>query len=617
MPTTSKETADKKGKKPTLNPPLKVAGIGGTLDDLVINGKKWKAVVDNVVESASITRSVESSSVIELGVRDPNRKLLNHKILEDPDKRPGMAVDELHFVLDLLSKSGKTLSLTFADREICWLKELRGPKKAFRSKVTRAEFILSLIREVKHPIPIYIPELHAKQDVESSKEGAAAKKGKENTPGEVGLSKSDVGDITVKHDDASATQIHYIDEILSTGSSMGANFKVLVCSIMTATQETAIQNLDIGAAGQGLFSQEPGTWGKTYPGATRDPVTDSRGFFQVCIKEDRKNPNQSYADLCQSVQASANGSLYAAWEDEAKRTVEAYLGGTSTTGSGSRTIVEPYAFKVGKKENYWHAIQRLAEEVNWRAFFVGGVFFFLSEEELFRARTRLRISEDLPWVDNIDVSFDWSAEAQELSVDAHMQRWAAPPGTVVKVTGIGPASGKYLVSEIEGGLLPGDGGTCQVTLKKPMKAKKEPANDTRSVSTGGGSLGDAEGNATVERVLAFCEKEAKAKTPYAWGGFSSSGYDCSGFVSKALNVGGFLDGRLTTVTLATWGQAGEGELITVHDKAHTGNPHTEHVLIEVAGVIFECGGESGGVGKPSYSVSEIAEFSVKRHPEGY
>ena len=74
---------------------------------------------------------------------------------------------------------------------------------------------------------------------------------------------------------------------------------------------------------------------------------------------------------------------------------------------------------------------------------------------------------------------------------------------------------------------------------------------------------------------------------------------------------------MTTVTLAGWGEAGPGEFITVHDKAHTGDPHTEHVLIEVLGTIFECGGVSGGVGKPDYSASELAEFSIKRHPKGY
>jgi hypothetical protein len=74
---------------------------------------------------------------------------------------------------------------------------------------------------------------------------------------------------------------------------------------------------------------------------------------------------------------------------------------------------------------------------------------------------------------------------------------------------------------------------------------------------------------------------------------------------------------LTTSGLASWGEAGEGEFITVHDKVGTGSAHTEHVVIEVLGKLFECGGISGGVGRPDYSASALAEFSTKRHPKGF
>ncbi len=103
-----------------------------------------------------------------------------------------------------------------------------------------------------------------------------------------------------------------------------------------------------------------------------------------------------------------------------------------------------------------------------------------------------------------------------------------------------------------------------------------------------------------------------ASTPYIWGGghgsFSSSGYDCSGAVSFALNGGGFLSSPLDSTGLSTWGDAGAGKWITVYANAG-------HAWVLIAGLAFDT---SGGAG-PRWHESPVYTSSgfILRHPPGY
>lgn len=562
----------------------RVLGIGTDIRDIKMRAdeRPLLVVLGGAVLDAKITRTIAGASNMQITVFDPERKLLRNKLLKE---KWTITVDGLQFRYKGKVKNGPELTLNFIEENAARMMEVFGARKAYRDQSTRAEFVLSEVREVKgQDIPVRIFELHKQQPIKHEKERQEKKdknndSGEEHTQGEYGLGQTDIGDVKVKGVGANAGQIHIIDTVLDTGMSMGMSFKLLVCAIMTTTQESNDSDLNIASGpngeGYGPFSQTA-PWRAEYGGGVHGDVPAcARSFFQVAAKIDKDHPDMAKGPLCQEVQKAGAGELYSQWEKEATKTVETFLGG-SDVGSVEQTVKERYAFEREKKESAWKNTGELASEVHWRRFMVAGKFFYVPDTFLMRAKRRAVIDEDDSGIDTIDFEDHENLEVMEASVKCRAQYWKVPPGCVVKVNEkMGPAAGLYLVTTIEASMFDSDK-DIEVKIHKPVEPLSEPAPEThtQSLSIPGGT--DLSGvPQKVAEIIAWIDEATDKGGEYKWGGghgsfgTPSSEKDCSGFVSAAVHAGGYLSAPLASLGLLDAFPSGEGEWITIYaDASH-------------------------------------------------
>jgi hypothetical protein len=649
-----------KPARPTAD---RVQGIDSVVQDLVLHATGRSVEVElgaTLVPTPKLTRTINGASSIELEIEDISRRVLRHLLVSS---KWDAELDGMRFRYPGgLSKTGDTLNLTLEDRWVALLREKKGPKHVVRGsgahQMTRAEFIKMLVEEACPGLDFYCPQLHVQQPIKTKRQGKKAKEeAKENRRKGIG----DVKGLTVEGQAATKQQIEIAERALRVAESHGADTTVQEAVMVALMDESHIGALTGGSN----VLQAEGSGEGAEKGSVETEVTNfltgSGGYGEGgALGIEAKHPGYTPPEIATTAQRNlaflqgglqAGAAPYARFSSEARKWVEAMSGGELTEAID---FTEPYEFKVGKKENYWTAIKRLAKEVNWRAFIVVDRFFYVPEPELLQGAVRLAIDGDTPGIENIDFEYDGNHPVTEATVEVLVSQWKPPPGSVATVADYGPLSigfpnppvkkdakgdkagvssgrntrtreggARLIVSSIE---VPLSNDPAQrlavIKLHRPTPPLPEPAAETKSI---GGASASAAGNKTVERMLAAAEREAEKKLPYIWGGFDpNKGFDCSGGVSWELNIGGFMTGRTDTQGLAAWGEAGPGELITVYIKT-TGDAEEEHTAIEIAGIVFESGGggensnPNGGWGKVNSSevTDFLKQFDTKRHPKGF
>lgn len=495
---------------------MKVNGYGAGIDSLRLNGNLLTAnLAGAVVGEPTIRRTIEGASTLTVTVSDPEGKLRRRAFVDEATR---LIADDLRFTLVSISKSGDDLTLTAEDEVIYKLRQKRGPKKAFRDKVTRAEFVKGLVREAAgREIRFFSPELSIVQPVEGTK---TERRNSRQNPDAPGISR-DARGLTVKGAPATVYQKQVADKVIRLAMKYRPPRRALVALLITATQESVM-----------------GTRGMTSP-VDLDSIGLLQGRLQYNRREDLVDfdynirrfffrPWTGYPDgaiaqakqgreagvIAQSIQGSAYPERYAPWIPEAQKWIDAYFGGEAGDfEGGSRTVVERYAFEVKKNEDYWTAIKRLADEVNWRAFVVGETFYFTAEPSLLQGKRQMNVRDDTPGIDQVDWQIDAGKRADTATINGRIRNWSAPPGTVAILDeSHGPARGRWIVSEIEGRLTNED---VTITLKRPSKPKPEPAPETRETSDpSGGSRSGGSTSSSLEQVQF---RSFAPGTPH-WGG---------------------------------------------------------------------------------------------------
>ena len=486
------------------------------------------------IENAEIERTIDGASTLRITVLDTDRTVLNSGVLMSD---ASVSVDGLVFRLVAHSVIDRRLTLTFEDEIVAILRTYSGFKKANRDRITRAQFARQLVREVtEQRIEFISPELREVQPI------AAPTQAERDKNREFGLGSGAAGDISVKGVQPNGFQVLNIEGVLDTGVRLGARRKLLITSMMVIIQESNAMNLPRGAAldgtdSTGLFQQRPS---QGWPG-TGVVSVDAEAFFRAAQREDKRFPRLTHGQLAQNVQRSAFPRAYDQWQAEAERIVAVY--GYAESNDVVITRNEPFFFSRGEEgeeepEDTWTALQRLAKEVNWRCFVVSGSLYFISEDQLIASAPRAEVNDKAPGVIGINADFDSGQELGDIEVVAQIGRWSAPPGTIVRVTELGPLNGKWIVNDIRRSLFRSDG---TISLRRLDPKLPEPAPETvvDDVTFG---LEIETGNIR-DRIVAVAREMLSRSARYTYGTairpyppdiFSEAAYhtlDCSSFAT--------------------------------------------------------------------------------------
>jgi hypothetical protein len=558
-------------------------------------GKGSAFRVDQRITDGRLERTMDGASTLTLTLDDHDRALIRSGVFS---KQLDLYLAGEWWRLVQVGKQGDTLTLTFEDRAVAYLRQITKPRKAKRSRMTRAEFALSIVREVKAGggIPFVCPELHGKQPIESSRD-KLTKPTREATVSQ-GLSPGTA--LTVKGATADANQRANGQRVLDVAASLNAGERATMALMQAVIVESQVQNLNRGDRDSlGILQVRSSTAAGMH--------IDNRDVEQCCnafltrgfwgkggaIAIAAKNPSMTTGMVAQNTQGSGVPGAYDQWRAEAAKWVAAY-GGAGGGGSFETTRLVPYQFQrggtAGEVEDSWTCLQRLASEVGWRCYIAGGACYFVSEPTLMKAGPRATLSELTLGVDNIDFDVDNGKASNEATVTARIMLLGFPPGSVVELEDCGPADGRWLVRTVERGVFDA---AATVTLKRVTKPLPEPAAETTTVSGGGAGLvglGDSSfagaggtTNELADRAYQAASAIDAKRFPYVWGGGHAHagtpdrgtgrdpgiGFDCTGAVGAVLAAAGMgydlgqsVPGSGTIA--ASYGQSGRGQFVTVY-----------------------------------------------------
>lgn len=497
-------------------------------DDVVLDVVKstvsdWK--ISEAITGGELVRTIEGASTLTLTVHDPDRELIRSKGLQ---YAVDLQYDGTWFRLVKMTKSGTEVTLTFEDRDVAYLRTHTKPRKVSRNKMTRAQFVRSLIREVqRNRIRFFCPEVNERQPIGKTKQDAKPKARTPKTRADDkqrGLAKG--AQLAVKGVGATPEQRRNGQRVLDVADQLGAGPKATKALIAACIVESTMKIIPLGKGDRdsaGILQVRVSTSGSESrsldiewcvkkflrDGFYRDPLMGSGGAMEKA----RKFPNASAGRVAQATQGSGVPNAYDIFADEAQDWLDAYGGASGVDTGGSGTAApgrKRYEFargEPGKREDSWTCIQRLAQEVNWRAFMDQGTLYFVSQDRLIAARASYVVSEDTDGVNWIDFDIDQGKAISEASVSARTDLFDVRIGSVMAVRDMGRADGRYIVTDVRRSLFSTD---TDITLKRATPTLPEPSAESTAGPSGGQGDVAVAGGSLREKIVAVAEASMKS-----------------------------------------------------------------------------------------------------------
>lgn len=305
-------------------------------------------------------------------------------------------------------------------------------------------------------------------------------------------------DLTIKGAKPDPDQQRNMEQVISTASAApGASKRAILACLAAVITETAGRNLPYGPGdAEGILQVLKSMHPDVDPMNIDQCVTKfmTKGFTGAgsAIAVARQNPQMSIGVLAQTIQASAYPDGYKPWVKEARAWYEAFSGGFLP--SGNQEYTKQFQYYRDKNESNWDCIQRLAGDVQWRAFFVGKAMYFMSETLLFQRRVRYTLKKGDPSVIELEYDMDWGKPVNEVTLTVTLERWGAPPGAVIMIAGWGPPDGRWLITDVERDWF---SPIATVTLKQPQQPLVEKREDKVSYTSGGNTVDEKDGAKSI------------------------------------------------------------------------------------------------------------------------
>lgn len=583
------------------------------------------------VLAPTVELTIEGASVLNIPIQDPLWYMESCGIL---DRNVDGKLDSLDLILDIFtfrlvkaSRSGDVITLTFEDKDVALMRQHDSPISASRADQTRAQFVQRNVRSVKSKrIIFYCPELYDAQPI------AAAQKEKPDQPSKKGRGDSETdrkanNDVNLqgKEGKLSPGQIATARKVLRRAAYRKAGPKATLALIMACLVEPPdFKNPSTASAdGHGSFGMLQSIVG--YSNSHKGTVTMKQALdveFNVdafllepgfaskggAIRLAKENPSWSAGQIAQRVEMSDYPDRYDEQRSKALKIIEVLGEGGSGAGgeqdgSVSKSKRKAYRFsrgKDGQREDAWTCVQRLAQEVRWRCFARGGAIWYVSEDWLIKQEPMAVISNQTPWVHQINYDLDNGKPVQTVTVTARAARWGVLPGSTIAINEEGPVLGRWVVNKVTKPLMSRD---CTITLTRAVGKKMEPAPEVKTTTTSGKGGSDSDSDNEVVKDTYSASTSISKETPgYLYGGGhgpkvkdlkGTHRLDCSSSTCLALYKGGAYDGNKPAIVSGDfdkWGEPGKGKEMTVWYNAG-------HVFIEFHGVgkfkRFDTGGGNG------------------------